>query len=188
MKRALDLLISVLALVVLALPLLIIALLIRIESAGPAIFCQVRVGRNAQPFVCYKLRTMVVGAKQVPTHEALPAHITNLGRFLRRSKIDEVPQLWNVIKGDMSIVGPRPCLPTQTILIEERRMRGVLALQPGITGLAQIAGKDMSDPKGLAELDAAYIGRAGLRSDLAIIFSTFSDRSMQDRAPSRNID
>lgn len=188
MKRAFDLITSSVALAVLALPLLIVALLIRLESPGPAIFCQVRVGRHAKPFVCYKLRTMIVGAKEVPTHEALTYQITDLGRLLRRSKIDELPQLWNVLRGEMSIVGPRPCLPTQTELIEHRRRRGVLALQPGITGIAQIAGKDMSDPEGLAELDATYICRAGLRSDLSIIISTFSDRAMQDRSRNRTND
>jgi len=154
-------------------PLLLAAvLLVRLTSPGPGIFTQVRVGRDGVPFRCHKLRTMAAGTPSLPTHEVATAQVTPLGRFLRRSKLDELPQLWNVLLGEMSFVGPRPCLPMQVELIEERRRRGVLGLRPGITGLAQVGGVDMSDPVRLAEIDAEYAARASLRLDLELLAAT----------------
>lgn len=149
---------------------------IRLTSAGPVIFSQTRVGREGAPFRCHKLRTMRHGTPSVPTHEARASEVTSVGRFLRRSKIDELPQLWNVLAGEMSLVGPRPCLPTQGRLIDERRKRGVLALVPGISGLAQVNGIDMSDPVACAEKDAEYLRTRSLRLDLAILFRTVFPR------------
>ena len=108
----------------------------------------------------------------MPTHEAPSASVTPVGKALRRAKIDELPQLWNVLKGEMSLVGPRPCLPTQEELVERRRALGVLSALPGITGLAQIRGIDMSDPKLCAETDAAYLKTASLGLDLKILLGT----------------
>ena len=133
-------------------------------------------GRHEKPFVCVKLRTMRVGVPSVPTHEAPPNALTPVGEFLRRWKLDELPQLWNVVKGEMSLVGPRPCLVGQRALIEERRLRGVFQLRPGITGLAQVKGIDMSDPFRLAETDAAYMAGMNLRLDLSILVRTFLPR------------
>jgi O-antigen biosynthesis protein WbqP len=172
-KRALDLAIAVPMLVVAAPVLLVAMLAIRATSVGPAIFSQIRVGRGGALFACRKLRTMYRATPSLPTHEAPVGSVTAVGKVLRATKIDELPQLWNVIKGEMSLVGPRPCLPTQAELIERRRELGVLAALPGITGLAQIRGVDMSDPKLCAETDAAYIKAASTGLDLKILLGTF---------------
>ncbi|MDG4876461.1 sugar transferase [Mesorhizobium sp. WSM4935] len=172
-KRALDLAVAV-PMLALASPVLLVAMLaIRATSAGPAIFSQIRVGRGGALFACRKLRTMYRATPSLPTHEAPAGSVTAVGKVLRATKIDELPQLWNVIKGEMSLVGPRPCLPTQTELIERRKELGVLAALPGITGLAQIKGIDMSDPKHCAETDAAYIRTASTCLDLKILLGTF---------------
>lgn len=151
-------------------------LAVRASSPGPAIFSQVRVGRDGRLFRCHKLRTMYVGTPSLPSHEAPADSVTSVGKVLRKFKLDELPQFWNVLKGEMSLVGPRPCLPTQTELIECRRRLGVLAALPGITGLAQIRGIDMSNPELLAETDAAYLRTASFWLDLRILFGTLYRR------------
>jgi O-antigen biosynthesis protein WbqP len=172
-KRALDLAVAV-PMLALTSPVLLVAMLaIRATSAGPAIFSQIRVGRGGALFACRKLRTMYRATPSLPTHEAPAGSVTAVGKVLRATKIDELPQLWNVIKGEMSLVGPRPCLPTQTELIERRKELGVLAALPGITGLAQIKGIDMSDPRLCAETDAVYIKTASIGLDLKILLGTF---------------
>ena len=183
MKRPLDIVVSALALFVLS-PFILMALLaIRLTSPGPGVFSQARVGRDGVPFRCHKLRTMYVGTASVPTHEVPASRITPIGGFLRRTKLDELPQLWNVLKGEMSLVGPRPCLPEQTALVEARRRRGVTALRPGITGLAQLRGIDMTDPERLAEIDAGYLTVASLPTDLEILINTLiSGEARGDRA------
>ncbi|TIN27369.1 MAG: sugar transferase [Mesorhizobium sp.] len=154
-------------------PVLLLAVLaVRASSPGPAIFSQTRVGRDGLLFRCHKLRTMYVGTPSLPSHEAPASSVTSVGKVLRKFKLDELPQFWNVLKGEMSLVGPRPCLPTQTELIECRRRLGVLAALPGITGLAQIRGIDMSNPELLAETDAAYLRTASFWLDLRILFGT----------------
>jgi O-antigen biosynthesis protein WbqP len=154
-------------------PVLVLAVLaIRASSRGPAIFSQTRVGRDGRLFRCHKLRTMYVGTPSLPSHEAPANSVTSAGKVLRKFKLDELPQFWNVLKGEMSLVGPRPCLPTQTELIECRRRLGVLAAPPGITGLAQIRGIDMSNPELLAQTDAAYLKTASFWLDLRILFGT----------------
>ena len=149
------------------------ALWIRVSSPGPVLFAQERIGRHEKPFRCLKLRTMYQGTKSLPTHEVGEKAVTSAGRVLRRLKIDELPQLWNVLKGEMSIVGPRPCLPTQAGLIERRRELGVYSLKPGITGLAQVEGIDMSDPERLAAKDAEYLRARTLGMDARIVLLTF---------------
>ncbi|CDX55654.1 Glycosyltransferase [Mesorhizobium plurifarium] len=172
-KRALDLAVAI-PMLALTSPVLLVAMLaIRTTSAGPAIFSQIRVGRGGALFACRKLRTMYRATPSLPTHEAPAGSVTAVGKVLRATKIDELPQLWNVIKGEMSLVGPRPCLPTQTELIERRKELGVLAALPGITGLAQIKGIDMSDPRLCAETDAVYIKAASIGLDLKILLGTF---------------
>lgn len=173
MKRLLDIAVSALGLVV-ALPvILVLIVLIRRDSEGPGIFSQERIGREGKPFRCHKLRTMTVDTPNVPSHHATAAHVTRIGGFLRRSKLDELPQLWNVLRGDMSLVGPRPCLPSQTELIEERRKRGVLSVRPGVTGLSQVNGIDMSDPVRLAQSDEVYVRSRSFVGDLKLIAATF---------------
>jgi O-antigen biosynthesis protein WbqP len=173
MKRAFDLVAAALGLVVVSPLLVVLAIAVRSTSEGPALFRQRRVGRGEKPFICLKLRTMHVGTASVPTHFAPAAALTPLGLTLRRWKLDELPQLWNVLTGDMSLVGPRPCLPTQHELIDERRRRGVFALRPGVTGLAQVGGVDMSNPVRCAEFDARYLASKSLKTDAEILFRTF---------------
>jgi O-antigen biosynthesis protein WbqP len=171
-KRAFDLVVAALLLPV-ASPFVLLAMLaIRLSSPGPALFSQTRVGQHGVPFRCHKLRTMVVGTPSLPSHQAPANSVTAAGKVLRKLKIDELPQLWNVLRGEMSLVGPRPCLPTQTELIERRRQLGVLAALPGITGLAQMRAIDMSDPKLCAETDAEYLKTASIGLDIRILIGT----------------
>ncbi|MER9406659.1 sugar transferase [Mesorhizobium caraganae] len=171
-KRAFDLVVAA-VLLPLTSPVILLAMLaIRLSSPGPALFSQIRVGQNGVPFRCHKLRTMVVGTPSLPSHQAPANSVTSVGAVLRKFKIDELPQLWNVLKGEMSLVGPRPCLLTQTELIERRRQLGVLAALPGITGLAQMKGIDMSDPKLCAETDADYLRMAAIGLDVRILVGT----------------
>lgn len=171
-KRVFDLVVAA-VLLPLTSPVILLAMLaIRLSSPGPALFSQTRVGQNGALFACHKLRTMVVGTPSLPSHQAPANAVTPAGAVLRKFKIDELPQLWNVLKGEMSLVGPRPCLPTQTELVERRRQLGVLAALPGITGLAQMKGIDMSDPKRCAETDAEYLKTASIGLDIRILVGT----------------
>ena len=171
-KRAFDLVAAAFLLLVTS-PVLVIAfILVRASSPGPALLSQIRIGRNGALFRCHKLRTMYIGTPSLPTHEAPANSVTAVGRVLRTYKLDELPQLWNVLKGEMSLVGPRPCLPTQTELIERRERLGVLSALPGMTGLAQVRGIDMSDPRLLAKTDAEYLKTASFGSDLRILLRT----------------
>jgi O-antigen biosynthesis protein WbqP len=172
LKRTFDFLGALLGLLVTSPIILILSLVIRRQTGASGIFSQIRVGRYEQPFTCHKLRTMRPDTPDLPTHAASVTAATPLGRVLRRTKLDELPQLWNVLKGEMSFVGPRPCLPSQFVLIAERRSRGVYSLRPGITGLAQIKGIDMSDPLKLAEMDAEYLSHQSFLLDLQIILTT----------------
>jgi O-antigen biosynthesis protein WbqP len=172
MKRALDVLAGVLLLICCSPILLVIIAAVRLQSPGPAIFRQLRVGRKGRPFICYKLRTMYSGTADLPTHQVQASSVTPLGERLRRFKIDELPQLCNVLIGDMSLVGPRPCLPSQVDLVEARRRLGVLEVRPGITGLAQVNGVDMSDANRLAEIDAQYVRTQSLMGDFRLILAT----------------
>ena len=172
MKRLADILLSL----VLLGPALLICVtafvLIWIETRSNPLFVQTRVGRTQRPFRLFKLRTMAVDTGNRASHEVSSDQITRTGKFLRRSKIDELPQVLNVLKGDMSFVGPRPCLPGQTELIAARQALGVFAIRPGITGAAQLAGIDMSTPELLAKADAAYLATQSLSGDLRIILQT----------------
>ena len=172
MKRAFDVAASGLFLAFFWPVLLIIIVAIRLQSPGKAIFAQLRVGENGRLFTCYKLRTMHSGTANLPTHQVETSAVTPLGEHLRQFKIDELPQFWNVLKGDMSLVGPRPCLPSQVELIDARRRLGVLEVRPGITGLAQVSGIDMSDADRLAKIDARYVRTQSLLGDLKLIWAT----------------
>src|ERR1700704_2295659 len=171
MKRWFDASASTLLLLFCSPILLIVIIAIRLQSPGPAIFRQVRVGKNGRPFTCYKLRTMYSGTANLPTHEVQASSVTVLGEYLRRFKVDELPQLCNVLIGDMSLVGPRPCLLSQTDLVEARRQLGVFEVRPGITGLAQVNGVDMSDANRLAEIDAQYVRTQSLMGDFRLIIA-----------------
>ena len=152
---------------------------------GSPLFRQTRVGRHQKPFVLVKFRTMKAGTASVASHLADATAITRWGRFLRRTKLDELPQLWNVLKGEMSLVGPRPCLFNQEELVQERAKRGVYEVRPGITGLAQTKGIDMSTPVLLAETDAAMLANLRLLDYFRYIFLTITGKGQGDRAPSR---
>lgn len=181
-KRLFDVVMSALGLIVVC-PLLIVAgLLIKLTSPGPVIFSQTRVGKSQRSFTLYKLRTMRNGTREAGTHEIESSAITAVGKVMRAVKLDELPQLWNVLIGDMSLVGPRPCLPMQSELIDERAKRGVFELMPGITGLAQVEDLDMSDPVQLAKKDAEYIERQTFGGDLYVILQTLIGRGLGDRA------
>ncbi len=170
--RIIDLITALIGLVVLSPLMLIIAVLIKLESSGPVLFKQTRIGKNQKPFTCLKFRSMFIGTANKPTHEINKSNITKVGNVLRRTKLDEVPQLLNVLCQDMALVGPRPCLPSQEELIEARQKRGALAVRPGITGLAQVNGIDMSNVQRLARVDAYYAKYRSLTGDLCIMMQT----------------
>jgi len=153
-------------------PLLSAIYIIGLFDTGAPIFRQERVGRDQRPFILVKFRTMRPNTASVASHLADASAVTPLGRFLRRTKLDELPQLWNVLKGEMSLVGPRPCLFNQVELIGERAMRDIFSVRPGITGLAQVKKIDMSTPKLLAETDAKMIKNLTLTSYFNFILMT----------------
>jgi O-antigen biosynthesis protein WbqP len=182
--RAADVVLSAIGILAASPILALAALAVHLDSEGSAIFAQRRVGRNGKAFTCYKLRTMTLGTSQGASHEVGSSTITRVGRVLRRSKIDELPQLWNVLRGDMSLVGPRPCMPGMSELIAERQCRGVDALRPGITGPAQIAGIDMSEPRKLAAADAVWLRQASLTAYFRILVATAVGHGWGDAASS----
>lgn len=151
---------------------LLLALIIRLQDGGPAIFKQKRVGRNGQEFLFYKFRSMSVSAPNVESRETQKLQITPFGKFIRRTNLDELPQFYNVLKGDMSFIGPRPPIPAQKELVEMRRANGALALQPGLTGWAQINAFDGMPPEQKAAFDGEYAQRLSLGLDLLILVKT----------------
>ena len=180
MIRVFDIILSFVGLVLLS-PLLLILILAGFFDTGSPIFRQKRVGKYKNPFNLIKFRSMHVNAPSVATHLASASSITPFGSFLRKSKLDELPQLWNVLVGDMSLVGPRPNLFNQEELIVERYSRGVYSIRPGITGLAQINKIDMSTPKILAEADAKMIEELNSLVYFKYIFLTVFGKGFGDR-------
>jgi lipopolysaccharide/colanic/teichoic acid biosynthesis glycosyltransferase len=171
-KRIVDLAVAVSAVALLGWLMIIIGVAIRLQSRGPALFRQVRVGRHQRTFTCFKFRTMYVGTRNVGTHEVSASSVTKLGAFLRRTKLDELPQVMNILMNDMSLVGPRPSLPSQIEVVAARSRRGVYAAKPGITGLSQIRGIDMSTPEELAISDADYLKLQSIALEGSIILQT----------------
>ena len=171
MIRFLDIIFSIVGLVICTPFIIIIALLCFFETRKP-IFRQVRIGKNEVPFTIFKFRTMKENTTSAPTHLIDAKSVTQLGQFLRKHKLDEIPQLWNVLMGDMSLVGARPCLATQEELITQRKIRGVFSEKPGITGLAQLNGVDMSEPIRLANLDQEMLSGLSLYGYLKYIMMT----------------
>ena len=169
---------------VLGFPVLVILIIVGYLDTGSPLFRQERVGRYKKPFILVKFRTMAPDTKSVASHLADSSSITPVGRFLRRTKLDELPQLWNVLKGEMSLVGPRPCLFNQVELIQERESRGVLDARPGITGLAQVNDIDMSTPQLLAETDAAMLSSLSLKHYFRYILQTITGKGAGDRVGS----
>lgn len=174
-KRIFDFSLSLVFLLAFSPLLLALALAIRLDSPGPVLFRQRRIGKGKREFLILKFRTMRTDApKDTPTHLLADpsAYITPLGAFLRRTSLDELPQLLNILKGEMSFVGPRPALWNQDDLIAERDRRGANDVPPGLTGLAQISGRDELPVERKAELDGEYVRRASMMFDLRIIFGT----------------
>lgn len=153
-------------------PLLLVVVIIGLFDTGSPIFIQTRVGKNQKPFKLIKFRTMSVETKSVASHLANNASITKLGNFLRKTKIDELPQLINVVKGEMSLVGPRPNLFNQLELIKEREALGVYNVLPGVTGLAQVQNIDMSTPQLLAKTDKQMIDTLTIKDYFKYIIMT----------------
>ncbi len=178
--RLLDFIFSLLGLVS-GFPVLLVIYIIGLFDTGSPIFKQERVGKNKKPFVLVKFRTMSIDTASVASHLASSASITKLGGFLRKTKLDELPQLWNVLKGDMSLVGPRPNLFNQEELIAVRDSLGVFDVRPGITGLAQVIDIDMSTPELLAKTDANMIGDMSLVNYFKYIFQTVLGAGAGDR-------
>lgn len=180
MIRLLDIVFSLFGLLLL-LPVLLVLTVVGLFDTGSPLFRQTRVGRGQKPFVLVKFRTMKDGTKSVATHLADVSALTPYGRFLRKTKLDELPQLWNVLKGEMSLVGPRPGLFNQEELTRERAARGVYAVRPGITGLAQVNAIDMSTPRLLAETDQQMIASLTVPAYFKYIVLTVGGRGAGDR-------
>ena len=170
-KRAIDLIFAIMVLVLLWWALIAVWAVVRCH--GPGLFAQTRVGKEGRKFTCLKFRTMALGIAEVGTHDIPRDAITPIGYVLRRTKIDELPQVLNILKHEISVVGPRPCLPVQTELVDTRRRRGVFGSMPGITGLAQVNGADMSDPEALRDgTHTTYLAMQTLPLDIRIMLGT----------------
>ena len=175
MKRIFDLFLVFCAAVILLLPVVLVALAVRMTSAGPALYWSDRVGRGNKIFKMPKFRSMRVGTPAVATHLLADAksHLTPIGSFLRKSSLDELPQLWSILVGDMSFVGPRPALFNQHDLIALRTQHGVHELVPGLTGWAQVNGRDELPIPDKVKLDVEYLQRQSLWFDIRILWLTF---------------
>lgn len=176
MKRGIDCILSLIGLIILSPILLIIAMIIKVTSPGPILFRQERVGKNNEHFRIMKFRTMRIDTpKDCPTHllENPDQYITKIGHFLRKTSLDELPQLWNIFIGDMAVIGPRPSLPNQYDLNELRDQNGASAVRPGLTGLAQISGRDELEISVKAALDGEYVKNISFFMDLKLFLGTF---------------
>ncbi|WEK03775.1 MAG: sugar transferase [Candidatus Devosia phytovorans] len=185
-KRCMDLGAALVILLPLIWLLAMIWFAVRLQSPGPGIFAQKRVGQNGEVFTCYKFRTMAQGSPNVGTHEASTTLVTPLGTFLRRTKLDELPQAFNILLNQMSLVGPRPSLPNQHAVISERQKLSVLSIKPGITGIAQINQVDMSQPELLASWDEQYVRLRSVRLDVSILLKTLIGRGNGDPMTTRD--
>ena len=175
MKRVFDFFLGCLAALILFVPVLLVAMAVRLTSKGPALYWSDRIGRDNVTFKMPKFRSMRVGTPAVATHLLADArsHLTPIGSFLRKSSLDELPQLWSILMGDMSFVGPRPALFNQHDLIALRTEQGVHTLVPGLTGWAQVNGRDELPIPEKVKLDAAYLKRQSLWFDIRILWLTF---------------
>jgi O-antigen biosynthesis protein WbqP len=175
LKRLFDLFLGAIAALFLVVPVAIVAIMVRVTSPGPALYWSDRIGRNNRVFRMPKFRSMRVGTPAVATHllQDPKVHLTPIGSFLRKSSLDELPQLWSILKGDMSFVGPRPALFNQDDLIALRTACGVHELVPGLTGWAQVNGRDELPIPEKVKLDAEYLRRCSLGFDIYILWLTF---------------
>jgi O-antigen biosynthesis protein WbqP len=182
MKRVFDIFLGCLAALILFLPVLLVAMAVRLTSKGPALYWSDRVGRNNVIFKMPKFRSMLVGTPALATHLLADAqsHLTPIGSFLRKTSLDELPQLWSILVGNMSFVGPRPALFNQQDLIAMRTEQGVHTLVPGLTGWAQVNGRDELPIPEKVKLDVAYLQRQSLWFDIRILWMTFVKVLKQD--------
>jgi O-antigen biosynthesis protein WbqP len=178
----LDLALAILTGIILAPIAVLIGAIILWDDGRPALFIQQRVGRHGKTFDCYKFRTMKRDTGDHASHHVAVSRITRFGSVARRFKLDEIPQIYNVLRGEMSFVGPRPCLPKQTELVELRRASGVAEMMPGITGLAQIKGIDMSNPEILVSCETEYLRTRSLALDIRILFATVFGQGLRSDA------
>ena len=175
-KRGIDCILSLIGLIILSPILLIIAVIIKMTSPGPVLFRQERMGKDNEHFRIMKFRTMRTDTpKDCPTHmlENPDQYITKIGHILRKTSLDELPQLWNIFRGDMAVIGPRPSLPNQYDLNELRDQNGASKVRPGLTGLAQISGRDELEISVKAALDGEYVKNISFFMDLKLFFGTF---------------
>jgi len=175
LKRFADVVLSLLALILLSPLLVLLAVIIKLDSKGPVFLKQIRVGKKKKNFIIYKFRTMSINAPPDVAACLLKdpfAYITGVGKWLRRTSIDEIPQLFNILQGNMSFVGPRPIVTTEVKLVALRDKYGVYTLKPGLTGWAQVNGRDCVDYKDKAKLDAYYLEHFGFRMDMKVFFKT----------------
>ena len=172
-KRTMDIVSSLVGLILLSPLFLLVAILIKLDSKGPIIFKQIRIGKNSKPFYIYKFRSMKIDAPNLSTEEFINASdfTTKVGKFIRKTSIDELPQLVNILKGDMSIVGPRPVIEREVRLLEIRKECNVDSILPGITGLAQINGRDNIDDYEKVKYDFEYLSKRNLVLDIKIIIN-----------------
>lgn len=185
--RIIDILISLVG-IICGLPIMLAIYIVGLFDTGSPLFFQQRVGRNRKLFTLVKFRTMSINTDSVGTHLVDTTSITKTGSFLRKTKLDELPQLFNVLFGQMSLVGPRPCLSNQTELVEERDRRGVFKVRPGVTGLAQVNDVDMSTPRKLARYDTLMINRMGLKLYVKLIIDTALGKGHGDRVREHKAD
>lgn len=173
-KRTMDIVSSLVGLILLSPLFLLVAILIKLDSKGPIIFKQIRIGKDSKPFYIYKFRSMNIDAPNLSTEEFINASdfTTKVGKFIRKTSIDELPQLVNILKGDMSIVGPRPVIEREVRLLELRKECNVDSILPGITGLAQINGRDNIDDYEKVKYDFEYLSKRNLVLDIKIIINT----------------
>lgn len=183
--RILDIIFSSIGLVLFS-PIFVVLYILGLYDTGSPLFIQIRVGKSKLPFSLVKFRTMKVNTESVATHLVNSDSKTKFGSFLRRTKLDELPQLWNVFKGEMSLVGPRPNLFNQEELIRERESLGVYDVRPGITGLAQINEIDMSTPRLLAETDAEMIRTLNYKKYFQYLFLTVLGKGQGDRVKNKS--
>ena len=174
MKRIFDLIFGIIILIIFFIPILLISLLIKLDTNGPIIYYSDRVGKDNKIFKMPKFRTMAINSPQIASDKLIDPdkYVTKIGKFLRKFSLDEIPQIFNVISGSMSIVGPRPALYNQKTLIEKRTKLGIEKLKPGITGLAQVNGRDKISLEDKISYDFEYLKKNGLFYDIKIIFQT----------------
>ena len=179
-KRFLDITLVIIIIVTIGWILLSIFLIYKSFNDDPFFFTQERLGENKKSFKLIKIRTMKINTQEKPTHKLLSKDVTKIGMLLRKLKVDEIPQIINVLRGDMSFVGPRPCLHIQKELISEREKFNIFSIKPGISGLAQINKVDMSNPEVLVKYEYSYLKKRSFSFDLLIIFYTIIGKGTGD--------